>query len=126
MTACGLRFFVYGTLRQGECNHYLLGDATFLGFHRTNARYTMLVMGWYPAVIDSGHTAISGEVYQISKALLPWLDRLENYPHTYTRWLINSPYGSAWMYFYRQPVAPGTPRIASGDWQHRQRIRLPP
>jgi gamma-glutamylcyclotransferase (GGCT)/AIG2-like uncharacterized protein YtfP len=117
MTVAGLRFFVYGTLRRGECNHHLLGDANFLGFHRTHARYSMLSMGYYPAVIDSGHTRISGEVYQIHKARLPWLDQLEDYPRTYNRRLINTPYGPAWMYFYRQPVAPGTPRVLSGDWR---------
>jgi gamma-glutamylcyclotransferase (GGCT)/AIG2-like uncharacterized protein YtfP len=117
MTATRLRFFVYGTLRRGECNHHLLGDAVFLGFHRTTARYSMLRMGWYPAVIDGGHTRISGEVYQISKAHLPWLDQLEDYPHTYNRRLISTPYGPAWMYFYRHPIAPGTPRMKSGDWQ---------
>lgn len=112
-----MRFFVYGTLRRGESNHHLLGDALFLGFHRTQARYSMLSMGWYPAVIDDGHTAIHGEVYQISKAHLGRLDQLEDYPRTYTRRLIRTPYGQAWMYLYRQPIAPGTPRVIRGDWK---------
>jgi gamma-glutamylcyclotransferase (GGCT)/AIG2-like uncharacterized protein YtfP len=124
MAASGLHFFVYGTLRRVECNHHLLGDAAFLGFHRTHARYTMLSMGWYPAVIDGGHTPISGEVYKISKACLPWLDQLENYPNIYNRRLINTLYGPAWMYFYRQPVAPGTPRVVSGDWRISKRVKL--
>lgn len=115
-----LRLFVYGTLRQGEGNHHLLGDAELLGIYRTNPRYTMLDLGWYPAVIDGGHTAIVGEVYNLSKARLPWLDKLEDYPNTYTRRLITSAYGCAWMYLYRHTIAPGAAVIRSGDWQQRK------
>lgn len=123
MSAC-LRLFVYGTLRRGETNHYLLGNATLLGVHRTNPRYTMLDLGWYPAVIDNGQTAIVGEVYSLSKAQLPGLDMLEDYPNTYTRQLITSAYGSAWMYLYRHAVAAGTPVIPSGDWRRRKHSRF--
>lgn len=111
----GRRVFVYGTLRAGEGNHHLLRGALYLGTHRTPARYTMLDLGGYPGV-TAGRTRITGEVYAVDPATLAALDRLEEYPHLYTRVLIPSPYGKTWLYLYRGPrtrrrVVPG------GDWR---------
>ncbi len=115
--------FVYGTLRRGEYNHHVLGNAPLLGLYRTRAHYTMLKLGWYPAVIAGGRTAIRGEVYALNKALLARLDSLENYPEEYLRECIATPCGPAWIYLYRQPPPPGTPLIASGDWRLTRHAR---
>ncbi|CAG0912004.1 unnamed protein product, partial [Cyprideis torosa] len=56
------RVFVYGTLRSGQANHYLLSTSVFLGEYRTLARYSMRDLGAYPGVV-AGRTAIVGEVY---------------------------------------------------------------
>lgn len=114
---------MYGTLRRGEINHGLLRTARFLGRHRTAARYTLLDLGPYPAALAGGRTALSGELYALSHALLRRLDVLENYPREYTRVLIPTPSGKAWIYLYRRRPAVAVPLIPHGDWRRRRRSR---
>lgn len=112
--------FVYGTLRRGESNHYLLREARYLGRHRTAARYTLLDLGPYPAALANGRTALSGELYRLNHTLLGRLDVLENYPHEYTRVLIPTRLGKAWIYLYRHRPSTEIPTIANGDWCRRR------
>ncbi len=117
------RVFVYGTLRQGGGNHALLGRARCLGEHVTESGYRMLNVGSYPGVVTGGDTAIRGEVYEVTPALFRQLDALEDYPRSYTRERIDTPWGPAWMYLYR-PCGQRLPEIPSGDWfQHRPAAR---
>lgn len=109
------RVFVYGTLRRGGTNHPLLRDARFLGDHWTEPDYRMLDVGPYPGVVRGGETPIRGEVYRVTPAQMRRLDDLEDYPRSYTRERITTPWGSAWMYLYR-PGGQRLPEIASGDW----------
>lgn len=109
------RIFVYGTLRRGGTNHYLLRFATFLGTYTTPAMFTMIDFGEYPGIIARGQTAIRGEIYQISARLLKRLDILEQYPRVYGRLLLNTPAGDAWAYvLVHRPRRAKTK--ASGDW----------
>ncbi|MCP5420908.1 MAG: gamma-glutamylcyclotransferase [Gammaproteobacteria bacterium] len=111
--------FVYGTLRRGECNHCLLRAARFMGRHRTQARYTLLNLGAYPAALAGGRTALIGELYALNHAILRRLDQLEDYPREYTRVRLPTPLGAAWIYLYRDRP-PGSVRIiANGDWRRR-------
>jgi gamma-glutamylcyclotransferase (GGCT)/AIG2-like uncharacterized protein YtfP len=116
--------FVYGTLRRGEANHQWLGDAPFLGQHRTPPRYTLLDLGPYPAAVAKGNTAILGELYALDDVLLARLDQLEDYPREYTRARIPACQGSAWMYLYRR-FPPAATIIPGGDWCHWRRTRRP-
>jgi gamma-glutamylcyclotransferase (GGCT)/AIG2-like uncharacterized protein YtfP len=93
--------FVYGTLRKGEVNHHLLSDADYCGLHLTRPRYRMLHLGTYPGVVAGGSTAIEGEIYRVGTKGLVKLDRLEAYPRLYTRNLIPTDWGRAWIYLYR-------------------------
>ncbi len=110
--------FVYGTLRRGYIHHRLLSRARYLGRHTTKPRYTMLDLGAYPGVIEEGRTAVTGEVYTVSKRSLLRLDALESHPVEYTRKPIETAYGHAWMYIYRRPGGRARP-IESGDWRKR-------
>jgi gamma-glutamylaminecyclotransferase len=110
------RVFVYGTLLRGEVNHHLLHDARLLGAHRTEPRFTLLVLGAYPGLVDGGDTAVSGEVYAVDAAGLKRLDRLEDYPRLYDRKLIATEHGSAWVYLYRGRRRDRA-RLADGDWR---------
>ena len=110
------RVFVYGTLLSGEVNHHLLCDARLLGAHRTEPRFTLLVLGAYPGLVDGGDTAVQGEVYAVDAAGLRRLDRLEDYPRLYDRRLIQTAHGSAWVYIYRG-LRRDRPRLAHGDWR---------
>jgi gamma-glutamylcyclotransferase (GGCT)/AIG2-like uncharacterized protein YtfP len=111
------RVFVYGTLLRGEVNCHLLADARYLGPHRTEPRFTLLVLGAYPGLVGGGDTAVHGEVYGVDAAGLRRLDQLEDYPRLYDRKLIRTPYGSAWIYLYRGPRR-DRERLGHGDWRH--------
>ena len=111
----GHLLFVYGSLRPGETHHRLLADARYLGRHCTEPHFTMHDLGEYPAVVERGHHAIVGDVFIVDAATLVRVDDYEGYPHEYTRRLITTPFGSAWMYLYRRECA-GAVVISSGDW----------
>lgn len=65
-----------------------------------------------------GNGAVYGEVYRIDNATLAELDALRTRGGEYARQLIQTPYGSAWMYVYQRPVD-GLTLIESGDWLDR-------
>lgn len=110
--------FVYGTLRKAEPNHHWLEDSHFVGHFTTPARYSMIHLGAYPAVIAAGSTAITGEVYHVTPEVMAKLDLLEDFPNAYDRKHIPTPYGQAWMYLWIQG-AEGHSIIKSGDWKQR-------
>lgn len=81
--------FVYGTLRKGFGNHYLLKEAEFVGFAKTKEKYTM-----YERVIpfvskDRKTSQIVGEVYLVDDNTLSRLDHLEGHPYWYYREMID-------------------------------------
>jgi len=80
--------FVYGTLKEGYRNHYLLEDSEFVCEATTKDRYPMINMEIdFPYLIDkvgTGHH-IKGEVYKIDTKTLIMLDVLEGYPEHYNR-----------------------------------------
>jgi gamma-glutamylaminecyclotransferase len=114
--------FVYGTLRRGEVNHYLLETARFCGSHATRACFRMFSLGTYPAVLQGGLDSIQGEVYQVDARTMSRLDWLEGYPHAYNRKLIPTPWGRAWIYLYRESVE-GRKRIPGGLWRDERHHR---
>jgi gamma-glutamylcyclotransferase (GGCT)/AIG2-like uncharacterized protein YtfP len=59
------RVFVYGTLRAGEPNHYLLHHHDLVARARTEAAFELVSLGAFPAMIAGGATAVVGEVYEI-------------------------------------------------------------
>lgn len=90
--------FVYGSLKSGYYNHQLLETSEYVGYHTTEPKYTMLNLGCFPAVIEGGNTAISGELYEVSNKVLVDLDILEGVPSLYHRGTINTKYGEAIIY----------------------------
>lgn len=107
--------FVYGTLRRGGRNNYILKECDYLGPHWTPPHYTMFGLGDYPAVVARGQTSILGEVYRIDDAVFDLLDELECYPQVYSRQHIETAAGKTWMYIYNRLV--GTDHLVShGDW----------
>ena len=71
------RVFVYGTLRAGEPNHYLLDNHDLVTRARTEAAFELVSLGAFPAMIAGGATAVVGEVYEIDPVTLAALDRLD-------------------------------------------------
>lgn len=116
-----MKVFVYGTLLAGESNHRQLEGARLLAVRRTEPRYTLVDLGAFPALMEGGTTAITGEVYDVDDELLRALDRFEGVPTLYRRTRIRLLGGeSVDGYLLARPRAKRYPLIASGDWrEHR-------
>jgi gamma-glutamylcyclotransferase (GGCT)/AIG2-like uncharacterized protein YtfP len=108
--------FVYGTLRRGQSNHAELGNARFLREVATAPRYELVDLGEYPALLESGSTAVLGELYEVDEDLLARLDVFEGVPALYQRRAIALQDGQAEGYVMRRRNAARAPRLAHGDW----------
>lgn len=110
--------FVYGTLLSGEPNHAVLGHAPCLGCARTSARYTLVDMGDYPALVDGGASSIVGELYDLDSATLEMVDEYEDAPSFYRRSEVVLEDGRSVLAYLLPPkLALGSPPIPSGDWR---------
>ncbi|MGF1714822.1 gamma-glutamylcyclotransferase [Photobacterium chitinilyticum] len=111
------RVFVYGTLRTGQSNHSFLGKASKLGACQLVSGYSLFNLGCYPGAKKSisSHTPLYGEVYDVDSNTMALLDQLEEYPELYTRELVDTEFGAAWIYLYCLSVI-DLPLIHSGDW----------
>ena len=116
------RVFVYGTLRAGEPNHYLLDHHDLVARARTEAAFEFVSLGAFPAMIAGGATAVVGEVYEIDPVTLAALDRLEGHPRFYQRTAIRLEDGDEVLAYLLSPEqARGRTRIPSGDWTDADR-----
>ncbi len=80
-----MKLFVYGSLLSGERHAARLGGSRLVGEARTEARYTLVDLGAYPALLEGGTTPVSGEVYEVDGAALAALDEFEGHPDEYRR-----------------------------------------
>ena len=83
----GVWVAVYGTLKKGFGNHFLLEGSKFLGTATSEDRFCL---GEYvfPAVVPSPDgVAIEVEIYEVDDRVLKRLDALEGYPDFYNRGL---------------------------------------
>jgi gamma-glutamylcyclotransferase (GGCT)/AIG2-like uncharacterized protein YtfP len=113
-----VRLFVYGTLQSGEGNHRLLRAARLLGVRRTEARYTLVSLGAFPALLERGTTSVVGELYEVDDDTLAAVDRLEGHPHLYRRERVHL-LGGEHVEGYLLARARGgrAPIIQDGDWR---------
>ncbi|CAI9724073.1 Hypothetical predicted protein [Octopus vulgaris] len=110
------RVFVYGTLKRGQPNHFVLenvthGLAKFIGDATTALRYPLVVASQYniPFLLpfEGKGNFISGEVYDVDEKMLKRLDELESHPDTYKREKIsvisNNNSFMSWCYILQRP-----------------------
>lgn len=109
--------FVYGTLLRGEANHPELSDAAFVRSAQTEPRYELVDLGGYPALLEDGRTAVSGEIYDVDPEQLDRLDLFEEVPWLYERKPIALAEGHIEGYVMPRDRAHGAPRITDGDWR---------
>lgn len=88
------KVFVYGTLKKGYANNYILAGSTFLGKATTNPKGVMIgEKAPFPYLLEFQYKAtpgeeaynIEGEVYEVDEYTLDRLDRLEGVPHHYRK-----------------------------------------
>lgn len=93
---------VYGTLRRGFNNHYLLKNSKFLGKRTIPAGYRKIVSGLPYLIEDDTGEGCEGELYEVTPLVLSQLDRLEGHPDFYQRKIIpisnKGIQESAWCY----------------------------
>jgi gamma-glutamylaminecyclotransferase len=122
MSTSRTRIFVYGTLRAGEPNHYLLANQEIVHPARTEPAFELVSLGPYPAMIPGGLTSIVGEVYEVDEPTLAALDRLEDHPNFYQRQAIRLTNGDEVLAYLLTPEqVRGLAYIPSGDWMDRTR-----
>lgn len=100
-----MRFFVYGTLKRGKHNNYLLSRTRYLGTAKTEPVYT-LFDGGYPIIERGGTTAIYGEVFETEdEEIINQVFRLEGcsrIQHDPKSWydfdILETPFGEANMF----------------------------
>jgi len=129
------RVFVYGTLRMGGANHYLLSDngkdpAVFQGFATTSGTLYADTDRLIPFALGGATTRIKGEVWDVTPRVMKVIDRLEGHPCLYRRVKtqvrmdsaeLETPPEVAWLYWF-QPVREDAPIpdfwtvIESGDF----------
>ncbi len=81
----GATLFVYGTLKRGLRNHYLLGNPKFLGEAVTLPRYRLIDLGEHPGLLERGTTAIRGELWLVASQALAHVDQFEGIPYPFDR-----------------------------------------
>ena len=111
--------FVYGTLKRGYGNSYLLDDSDFVQEAMTSPEYTMRSLGGFPGVQLNGNTPIHGEVWRVNKKTMDRLDQLEGYPRFYDRKQIDLRGCNymPWMYFLPEQEYLTYPVIEDGVWR---------
>ncbi|HEY3131033.1 MAG TPA: gamma-glutamylcyclotransferase family protein [Acidobacteriota bacterium] len=91
------RLFVYGTLLQGESNHYYLRHALLLGSDFVSGRFYRSEEG-YPILKLERNATVWGEIYGIREIDLEQLDRLEGIPDLFQRVQVSIGGRPTWIY----------------------------
>ena len=102
--------FVYGSLMQKADSIRSLdkfgSEAEFVSDTVTSSQqFDMLHLGHFPGVIDSasGHR-VAGELWRVTNRVFRELDLIEGYPDFYTRKMVPTEHGIAWMYYLPESV----------------------
>jgi gamma-glutamylcyclotransferase (GGCT)/AIG2-like uncharacterized protein YtfP len=111
--------FVYGSLLRGEANHVHLEGARFIGTVRTAPAFTLFDLGEFPALVATGHDAVSGELWEVDDAHLERLDAFEEHPDVYARRKIPLEDGRDAFAYLPRTAPTARERIVSGDWRRR-------
>lgn len=114
--------FVYGTLRRGFGNHWVMRRAggQFVGEATSQTPFPLVIDG-LPYLLDHPGEGlrVEGELYRIPDRGWKILDRLEGHPDFYRRrverFVINESIIEAWAYFLARESAHlrGLPPVAS-------------
>lgn len=119
------RVFVYGTLKSGHCNNRLLVGQHYVGRAETLAPGLRLVdLGPFPGAVHSASPSrVYGEVWDIDDAALRRLDGLESNGSFYTREVVETSLGEAWVYVLPVRDYGDARPVTLGSWRPSQEER---
>ena len=106
---------------RGGRYHGLLARAAFVGEATTGPGYRLYDLGPYPAMRREGDGTVAGEVYDVDRATLDELDRLEGHPDYYRRVRLRLADGvevTSYLFADDHELAKATV-VTSGDWRRR-------
>ena len=119
--------FVYGTLLEGEYNHGRLADSKKVADQVWVYGELFDTHCGYPALYTGNDDKVSGELYEVSPAVMKQIDELEGYfgpfdsGNLYDKVEVEVHVGQhtykALTYVYAQPKTKKLQKIDSGDWR---------
>ncbi|MBX3126948.1 MAG: gamma-glutamylcyclotransferase [Polyangiaceae bacterium] len=125
-TSVSFRLFVYGTFLSGEREHDVIAQATPHGTVKTAPGYTLVEVRALAGLLQGGDSAVTGELWEVSYAVLSACDKRRDHPALYVRQDVRLADGSvAHAYFLRREQARGLRRIRGGDWRQRFAVERP-
>lgn len=111
-----MRLFVYGSLMQGQTAAWRLAEGRRIGSSQTADGFALFDLGEFPGMQPAPDGKVSGEVYEISRQLLPALDAYEDYPVLFSRETIRLVDDTqALAYLFRGKTTPEL-RLVGGRW----------
>ena len=112
------KVFVYGTLKKGKPNNYLLQSSELLGESIVKGQlYYYGMEGSFPVAVLEEDGEIKGEVWLVDDKTLTNLDLLEGYPDWYSKSKINTEHGEAYIYHQYNNDKRFFHKVVNGDWQ---------
>lgn len=114
--------FVYGSLKTGYGNHWLLSENGLKGVRATAPGVVLHCGDGFPFAVRGDGIAY-GEVFRVTPSILKDMDYLEGHPTWYQRELVEVTFDdgenhNAWIYLNPQE-AKSLPVLASGYWKGR-------
>ncbi|BEV17103.1 gamma-glutamylcyclotransferase [Herbaspirillum sp. DW155] len=80
------KVFVYGSLKRGQSNAFMMEGARFVAPARSVRCWRLVALPHYPALVrEEGPCRITGEVWEVPAPMMAVLDRFEEVPALYTR-----------------------------------------
>lgn len=108
--------FVYGTLKKGYGNHFLLENSQFICNHVIKGDLTQQPYYGFPTAYP-GDNQIHGEIYAVNLDTIRRCDMLEGHPHLFKRTLTKTiDYEYDVMVYFYQGVNNGK-LIETGVWE---------
>jgi|HubBroStandDraft_4_1064222.scaffolds.fasta_scaffold341999_1 gamma-glutamylcyclotransferase (GGCT)/AIG2-like uncharacterized protein YtfP len=127
MVEADRRFFVYGTLLEGEKDHSLIEGRMRLGACTTEPAFHLVDLGPWAALVVGGSTSVAGELYLVDQRTLVEIDVIRQVPVLFKRARIRLSDGSeAESYVMEPDQVRGRRRLRHGDWRKRFTGHVPP
>lgn len=114
---------VYGTLKKGNHNHYLLNGSKYLGKEVING-FLMYSLGGFPCVVKNNNKSIHCEIYEVDDKTLSNIYRLEGYSgerNSSENWYdtvdVETKFGLAELFYFKNEPRNNYGIISDGIWK---------